>query len=445
MSGRSLGGNYRRLWTASVVSNLGDGLALVAYPWLASSITRSPIAIAGVAVATRLPWLLFTLPAGVITDRVDRRRLVAGMDTIRFVLTLVVGLIVLVGSDGLADPAALADGSATGPSGAALALVLLYLAALALGSAEVLRDNSAQTLLPAIVAKEDLERANGRMWGAEMVMNAFVGPPLAGVLIGVSLALPFLVDAGTFALAAALVASMTGTFRPTGEAPVERPRFRTQLAEGFRWLWGHDLLRSLAIALGLLNALGAMTSAVDVLFAQDVLGLSATGFGLLAISGAVGGVVGSVTGSWISDRLGSGGVLALTMLGSAAAHGAIAVVPSVPLVFAAFVLVALVGVAWNVVTVALRQTIVPDALLGRVNSVYRFFGWGMIPIGSLVGGVLVTVVDAGASREIALRTPHAVAAVAHLLVFAWAASRLSTAKIEAARSAATGPGGATGS
>jgi MFS family permease len=159
----------------------------------------------------------------------------------------------------------------------------------------------------------------------------------------------------------------------------------------------------------------------------------------LAISGAVGGVVGSVTGSWISDRLGSGGVLALTMLGSAVAHGAIAVVPSVPLVFAAFVLVALVGVAWNVVTVALRQTIVPDALLGRVNSVYRFFGWGMIPIGSLLGGVLVTVVDLGASREIALRAPHAVAAVAHLLVFAWAASRLSTAKIEAARLAAAGP------
>jgi MFS family permease len=443
VSRRSLGGNYRRLWAASVVSNLGDGLAVVAYPWFASSITRSPIAIAGVAVATRLPWLLFTLPAGVITDRVDRRRLVAGMDAIRFVLTLVVGLIVVAGSDGLADPAALADGSATGPPGAALALVLLYVAALALGSAEVLRDNSAQTLLPGIVAKDDLERANGRMWGAEMVMNAFVGPPLAGVLIGVSLALPFLVDAGTFALAAALVASMTGTFRPAGEVPAERPRFRTQLAEGFRFLWGNDLLRSLAIALGLLNALGAMTSAVAVLFAQDVLGLSATGFGLLAISGAVGGVVGSVTGSWISDRLGSGGVLALTMLGSAAAHGAIAVVPSVPLVFAAFVLVALVGVAWNVVTVALRQTIVPDALLGRVNSVYRFFGWGMIPIGSLVGGVLVTAVDAGASREVALRAPHGVAAVAHLLVFAWAASRLSTAKIEAAHNAATGPAGAT--
>lgn len=116
MSGRSLGGNYRRLWTAGVVSNLGDGLAVVAYPWLASSITRSP-------------------------------------------------------------------------------------AALALGSAEVLRDNAAQTLLPSIVATEDLERANGRMWGAEMVMNAFVGPPLARVLIGISLALPFLVDAGTFALA----------------------------------------------------------------------------------------------------------------------------------------------------------------------------------------------------------------------------------------------------
>lgn len=434
VSGRRLGRDYRRLWTAGVVSNLGDGLAVVAYPWLASALTRSPVAIAGVAVAARLPWMVFALPAGVITDRADRRRLVAGMDAFRCVLTAIVGSVVLAGSGGLADPAAPAGADASGPAGAGVALALLYVAALALGSAEVLRDNAAQTLLPAIVAEEDLERANGRMWGAEMVMNAFVGPPLAGVLIGTSLALPFLVDAGSFAVAAALVASMTGTFVPAGAQPAERPRFRDQLVEGFRWLWGHDLLRSLAVALGLLNALGAMTSAVDVLFAQDVLGLSATGFGLLAISGALGGVIGSATGSWMSSRLGSGGVLAATMLGSAAAHGAIAVAPSVPLVFAAFVLVALVGVAWNVVTVALRQAIVPDALLGRVNSVYRFFGWGMIPIGGLVGGVLVSVVDAGAARDTALRAPHAVAAVAHLLVFAWAAPRLSTAKIEAARS-----------
>lgn len=436
---RGLGSNYRRLWTASVVSNLGDGLSLVAYPWLASSITRDPVAIAGVAVATRLPWLVFTLPAGVITDRVDRRRLVAGMDALRFVLTLVVGLVVVAGSDSLADPDALADGTAAGPAGAGVALALLYLAALALGAAEVLRDNSAQTLLPSIVDKADLERANGRMWGAEMVANAFIGPPLAGVLIGVSLALPFLVDAGTFALAAALVGSMTGSFRPIGEIPTERPRFREQLAEGFQWLWGHDLLRSLAIALGLINALGAATSATDVLFAQDVLGLSATGFGVLAISGAVGGVVGSVTGSWISERLGSGGVLAATMLVSALAHGAIALAPSVPLVFVAFVSVSLVAVAWNVVTVALRQSIVPDALLGRVNSVYRFFGWGMIPIGSFLGGVLVSVVDMGASREVALRSPHGVSALAHVLVLAWAAPRLSTTKIEAARAAAAGP------
>ncbi|MGD2044337.1 MAG: MFS transporter, partial [Acidimicrobiia bacterium] len=83
---RPLGANYWKLWTASVISNLGDGIALIAYPWLASSLTRNPLHIAAVAVVTRLPWLLFSLPAGVITDRVDRRRLAAWMDVFRFVL-----------------------------------------------------------------------------------------------------------------------------------------------------------------------------------------------------------------------------------------------------------------------------------------------------------------------------------------------------------------------
>ena len=87
-----LGRNYWKLWIASVVSNFGDGVAFIAYPWLASAITRDPVQIALVAVATRLPWLVFSLPAGVITDRVDRRKLVAWMDVVRFILTLGVAL-----------------------------------------------------------------------------------------------------------------------------------------------------------------------------------------------------------------------------------------------------------------------------------------------------------------------------------------------------------------
>lgn len=214
---KPLGRSYWKLWTASVTSNLGDGISTVAYPWLASALTRDPLHIATVAVVTRLPWLLFSLPAGVVTDRVDRRRLVAVMDVFRFVFTMGIAMAVLVTQKDLSSPADIASGVADPPAGAGVLLALVYAAALLLGTAEVFRDNSAQTLLPSIVAKENLEKANGQMWGAEMVMNSFVGPPLAGVLLASSFALPFFVDGATFAVAAALVFLIAGDFRPKSD------------------------------------------------------------------------------------------------------------------------------------------------------------------------------------------------------------------------------------
>lgn len=431
-----LGSGYWKLWTASVISNLGDGLSLIAYPWLASALTRNPVAIAGVAVATRLPWLVFTLPAGVITDRVDRRKLVLGMDIGRFVLTLGVALAVLAGESGLNDPVDIADGLASTPDNGAVALALLYLAALLLGSAEVLRDNSAQTLMPSLVDQDQLERANGRMWGAEMVTNAFIGPPLAGFLLSVSFALPFFVDAGTFAVAAGLLCLIAGDFAPKGR-PADAPptSFRDDLREGVRWLWQHPLIKSLAISLGALNGLFALQHANDVLFAQEILDLSAAGFGALSIAAAIGGVLGSVVAHRVSDRLGPGNSLFATIIVSAIAPALIGALPSVPLVFSMFIVSSFFAVVWNVITVALRQTLIPDHLLGRVNSVYRFFGWGMIPIGSLLGGVLVVVVDTFASRDAALRVPFGVSAIAHILLLAYALPRLNTGEIDAAREA----------
>ncbi|MBA2337541.1 MAG: MFS transporter, partial [Acidimicrobiia bacterium] len=187
-----LGRQYAKLWTASVISNLGDGIGFVAYPWLASAITRDPLLIALIAVAQRLPWLVFTLPAGVITDRVDRRRLIVVMDIVRAALTLLVAFFVLAEPD-LPSPDQVTAGVVSGDT---VLYVVLLLATLLLGFAEVLRDNAAQTILPAIVEPDALETANGRMWGAEMVANAFAGPPLGSLLIGAMFALPFFVDAG---------------------------------------------------------------------------------------------------------------------------------------------------------------------------------------------------------------------------------------------------------
>ena len=432
---KPLGASYWKLWTASVISNLGDGVSIIAYPWLASALTRNPLHIAAVAVATRLPWLLFALPAGVITDRVDRRRLVAWMDVFRFLFTFGIAVIVFLIQSDLSSPEAIESGLATPPESAGLLLALVYLAALLLGTAEVFRDNSAQTLLPSIVAKGDLEKANGRMWGAEVVMNSFVGPPLGGILLAVAFSLPFFLDAGTFAVAAALVFLIAGEFRPKQDtaAPVIPASFWGDLKEGVKWLWGHFLFRPMAISLGVMNATAMMATATFVLFAQEVLELDAARFGLITTGFAVGGVVGSFAGDRVSKLIGQGPSLFTTITVEILATLVMGLTSSFWVFWSMGVVMAFAGTLWNVITVSLRQSLIPDRILGRVNSVYRFLGWGMMPIGSALGGLVVAVVEPAFGRELGLRAPFFVAAMITGFLLIYALPRLNSARIDEAK------------
>lgn len=440
MGNPGLGRNYWKLWAANVVSNFGDGVGTVAYPWLASALTRNPLHIALVSAATRLPWLIVTLPAGLVADRVDRRRLVGYADVFRSGLTLALALIVLANQGELAPPSAIDAGQAVVPPSGPWLLALLYGAALGLGTAEVLRDNGAQTLLPSVVAKDQLQRANGQMWGAEAVAGRFLGPPAAGVLLAAGFALPFFVDATTFAAAAVAVLALRGSFRPDDRPDSSSDgdsstglRWRAEIAEGFAWLWHHPVFRTMAIILGLMNALGAAAIATYVLFVQEVLGLSAGSFGLLLTSGALGGALGSVTAARLSRLIGSGPSLFVTLGGTVLTMSITAVTSSAAVVWVMFGIFGYVSVLWNVITVSLRQAVIPDYLLGRVNSVYRLFAWGAIPLGAAFGGLLVDVTERLADRDLALRTPFAAAAVAHLVLLAWAVPTLNSERLESAR------------
>ncbi|TDD64148.1 MFS transporter [Jiangella aurantiaca] len=432
-----LGRNYWKLWSASVVSNFGDGLSAVAIPWLATAVTRDPMQIALVTLATRLPWLLFSLPAGVITDRLDRRKLVAAMDVLRFAVMGTFAFVVLAWQSDLPTPDQIAGGTADLPENGTVLLVLLYLMAFLLGTAEVLRDNTAQTLLPSIVAKDRLEKANGRMWGAEVVVNNFVGPPLAGLLLGLAFALPFFINAGTFAVAAGLVFMLAGQFAPKGKVTSGRIDWKTEIAEGVRWLWNHDLLRSLAFLLGAANGLNAAAMAIYVLLAQEILDLNATQFGILLSGTAVGAVIGSLVAHKVSARIGPGTSLFVSLIVLGGSLGGIGLVSSPFIVYAVLVIEGFFIVLWNVITVSMRQSIIPDHLLGRVNSVYRFFGWGAISLGTLLGGVLVTVGDTWLSREWSLRLPFLVAAAVHVLMVVYALPRLTNGRIAEAKAQAS--------
>lgn len=436
-----LGPNYRKLFGSSAAANLGDGVMSIAVVWLASALTRDALAIAAIGLLSRLPWLVFALPAGVIADRVDRRRLVGWMDVVRFALVAGFGLMVLAQQDGVPTPEQLAAGAAP-PASAPLLLALLGLLALLLGFAEVLRDNTAQTLMPAVVEKHQLERANGRMWGVETVMNNFVGPPLAGVLLGLALALPFLANAGLLAVSAALVFALTGSFqRPAEHRTTGRIAWRAEIGEGFRWLWRHPLLRAFALLLGGLNLLGALGTVVLVLFVQEALGLyEGWQFGLVITGMATGGVLGSLVADRISRRLSPGTSLLAAIAGSGLAFLAEGLATS-PLTFwTAGVLGGLTVVLWNVITVSLRQRLIPDRLLGRVNSVYRFFGWGTISLGTALGGLLVSAAEPLLGREWALRAPLLLAGACTLALLPYAIPRVGTPQIRAAETAASETG-----
>ena len=428
---KKLGSSYWRLWTATAISNLGDGISGVAYPWVASAVTRSPLLIAAAGFASRLPWLIFTLHAGVITDRFDRRKLIIAMDTIRGVLTLIVGAIVLLNKDSLPslnDLSSITDLETNWPL-----YITLVITAFLFGLAEVLRDNSAQTLMPSVVEAENLEKANGRMWSAESLTNSFIGPPLGSLLIGIAIYLPFFVDAGTFFVAVALIASISGSFKPVEEKPREKINFKAEIKEGYRWLWAHDLLRPMAIILGALNLVGTMVAATFILYTQEVLNTSVFVFAVLGTAGAVGGIAGGLIAPKISEKIGSGPSLWLSLAMGPIGAVIIGTSNSWHVVWVVLLFQSFLSVLWNTITVSLRQSIIPTYLLGRVNSVYRFFGWGSIPIGMFLGGAIVSIAQYFVSREMALRTPYLVGAVLGILIFIFAAPRLTTKAINQAR------------
>lgn len=432
-----LGANYWKLFASATMTNLGDGLLAVAVVWLASTLTRDPTLIALVGLASRLPWLLFSLPAGVITDRYDRRVLVAAMDIVRIVLIAAFAAVLLAHQDQLPHPEALAAGTAQPPASATLLLTLLCLLALLLGCCEVVRDNSAQTLMASVVSKEHLERANGRLWGAETAMNNFVGPPLAGVLLALALAWPFFADAALLAAGVLLIVTLRGSFRPKGQTASGKIRWRAEMGQGLRWLWRHRLLRTLAFVLGAMNMLSSVAFVLMVLFAQEILGLfEGWQYGAVITGVAVGAVIGSLVAEKIASRLTSGTSLFTAIAVEALTFTVIGLTSSAVVVWLAGVLSGVAIVLWNVITVSLRQRIIPDHLLGRVNSVYRFFGWGTISLGTLLGGLLVSAGEPALGREWALRLPFLLAGASYLVLLALALPRLTTATINAAQTAA---------
>jgi MFS family permease len=400
-AGDRLDGRFARLWAAGTSSALGSGLAVIATPLLVASRTSDPLVVSAAAGAAWLPWLLFALPGGVLVDRVDRRRLMVFVDWTRAVA---VGVLA----------AAIATGRVSIP--------LLYGVLFLVNSGEVLMRTAGQAMLPDVVPRERLERANGWLVGGTMLAQGLLAGPLASVLFVAAASLPFFVNAGAYAGSALLLALVAGSFRPAPGAGVAAGAapggaggagwrsVRAELAGGLRWLVRQRLLRTMALLIGLLNVTLTAALAVLVLLTRQRLHVGSVGYGLLLTAMAVGGILGSVVGDRLISRVTATWTVRVGLIVEALTHLALAASRSAYLVGFALFAFGVHGSLWGIVASSLRQRLTPPDMLGRVGSAYLFISAGGNCVGALLGGVV--------AASFGLTAPYWVGFVVALLVSA---------------------------
>jgi MFS family permease len=360
-----LGRSFRWLLAASIVTNIGDGIAISAGPLLVASQTYDPFLVSLALLSEYLPHLVFGLFAGVVADRHDRRRIVAGVNLVRALVLIVLTVMIM-----------------TSVVNIAIVLVTLFV----LGTAETFADAASSTLIPSLVAREDLGVANARQQGAVLLLNQLVTPPIGAFLFAIGVWLPFGANAAAFALGAILVSRVAASTRAIRAD--EPSHLRREIAEGIRWLVHHPPMRTLALTILLFNVTYGAAWSVLVLYARQRLGMDAVGFGLMTAAIAVGGILGTVAYGSLERRFSLADLMRVGLLIETGTHLILALTTSAQIALATLVVFGAHAFVWGTTSTVVRQRAVPDALMGRVGSVYRIAIMGGIVIGTPIGGLL---------------------------------------------------------
>jgi len=358
-------GRFAVLWLATALAFVTDEVTKLLFPLLAADLTRSPLRVSLVTFALSAPWLLVSLPAGALVDRLDRRGVLLGVNAARVVVLAV--LATLWAAD-------------------VVTLPLLALAAFLYGISETFFEPTTQAITPMVVARDGLERANTRLMGVQMAVEV-LGTPLGGALAAIGLAIGLASGSVGFALAFAVLLLLRGSYRP---ARTTHRHLAHEIADGVRFLWSQPLLRAIALMAAVINGCWTAWAAVFVLYAVEPgpMGLTSFEYGLVLTGGGIGGVLGTILAGTVDRRFGRRWSIGINIIGNAVGFGAAALTANAWLVGLAVLIGGLGGPMWGIAATSLQQRAVPDELRGRVSAVYRFIGFGALALGALLGGLL---------------------------------------------------------
>ena len=385
-----LGPAFNRLFSASVISNLSDGLLAVAAPLLAISLTKDPILISMLSAFVMLPWLLFAIPIGLIVDRSNKRLLITFTNSIRFITAGLVALAISTDT---------------------ITIYWLLLATFLIGTCEVATDTAAQSLIPVILEKKNFEKANSRMNIAETVIQNFIGAPLSGFLYAAAIVLPFILNSLGFLIAAFFVFIIPAHLISQGssaETPVtEKKSFISEIKFGLNYLWNDRPLRRLVATTTSLGLFYSLSTSTLILFITEILEVQAKYFGVLMAGAGSGGVLGGILTPILSKKFGRGAVLAVAIFISSITVVFQGISPNV-WVFGIIGFISAFAITnWNILLMSCYQVLIPADLYGRIHGARRTFVWGVMPIGALLGGVIA---------QSGLRLPLIVGGIATTLI-----------------------------
>lgn len=365
MSSGGLGRRFWTLWSAFSASNLGDGLTLVGFPLLAVSLTDDARLVTLVAAFRFLPFFVIGLPAGVIIDRFDRRRIAMVAQVFRAASLVGIGISVVSDSTSIA---------------------LLAVGAFVVGIGEVLIDGGLPAVVRDVVTGDHLETANSRMRASETVSNIFIGPPLGAWLFQIDPSIPFFGAAAIYLVTIGLLAQLRGNF--AAEPDPDGGSFFEQMKRGLSYVWGHPVLRPLAFAVAAFSFVGEAGNAVLVILATERLGLSEVQYGFLLTADAVASVVMSFFVTRLVRRTSHGTSMKVSVVAYAIQSFLFGFVTLIPLIVVAVAFGGVSDPTWNVVSATVRQRLVDDQIFGRMMTAYLFIAWSLQPVGAIVGGVI---------------------------------------------------------